>query len=109
MLDHGMYGMIWLLKEMIIPDKNWQKDITILSASIVLLGLIGYWSPGIIVISQGIQVSPARGGLCIMLNTLGTVLMMATDTQKYFTLKYKPGLIRSVYTYIGTTLFIMVH
>lgn len=38
---HGTYGIIWLLKDTIMPDKNWNKKATIISSitrfSLVLL------------------------------------------------------------------------
>ncbi|KAF0709622.1 Aste57867_5847 [Aphanomyces stellatus] len=91
--NHGIYGTIWMLKELTIPDNAWQAYPTILSSFITLVGLILYWAAGYIVVAYRVDVSPSLAALCIMMNTLGSVLMMAADTQKHFTLKYKKGLI----------------
>ena len=40
-----------------------------------------------------LKISNLRVFFCVFFHTLGCVLMMASDSQKYFTLKYKKGLI----------------
>ena len=97
-LVHGSYGITWILKDIVIRDKAWDVYITWPSVFVVGATLLGYWSPGFIIISQSIHVSPIRGCLCIYLHTIGVMLMMCADTQKYFTLKYKKGLISYVST-----------
>ena len=91
---HGTYGIIWLLKDTIMPDKNWNKKATIISSitgfSLVLLP---YWIIAYITISSHVIISNLRVFFCVFFHTLGCVLMMASDSQKYFTLKYKKGLI----------------
>ncbi|CAK4656879.1 hypothetical protein LEN26_015136 [Aphanomyces euteiches] len=91
--NHGIYGVIWLLKDMTVPDPVWQTNITILSTLIAGTGLGLYWVAGYIVVAHRVEVSPTLGALCIAMNTLGSTLMLATDTQKFYTLKYKKGLI----------------
>ncbi|OQS05406.1 hypothetical protein THRCLA_02455 [Thraustotheca clavata] len=91
--NHGTYGLVWLLKELILPDKTWMVPITIPSIIVVATVLMGYWGAGYIVIAHRVQVSPALAGLCTGMNILGMICMIGTDTQKYFQLKYKPGLI----------------
>ncbi|OQR89372.1 hypothetical protein ACHHYP_06323 [Achlya hypogyna] len=91
--NHGSYGILWLLKELIMPDKLWATYVTVPSAILALLVLMGYWGAGFIIISQRVEVSPALACLCTSLNIVGIVLMIGTDAQKYFTLKYKKGLI----------------
>ncbi|CAK4078060.1 unnamed protein product [Aphanomyces euteiches] len=93
LVDHGTYGIIWLLKDMTVPDPAWDVYITIPSTLSSGIGLALYWAAGYIVVAHRVQVSPSLGALCVALNTLGSTLMIATDTQKYFTLKYKKGLI----------------
>ncbi|KAF0709623.1 Aste57867_5848 [Aphanomyces stellatus] len=91
--NHGVYGLIWLLKDMTVPDTVWMKHPTILSQAIIYAALGLYWAAGYIVVAHRVDASPSLATLCIMMNTLGSVLMIATDTQKYFTLKFKKGLI----------------
>ncbi|RHY13666.1 hypothetical protein DYB36_006354 [Aphanomyces astaci] len=92
-VDHGIYGFIWLLKDITVPDATWQVYLTIPSAIVAVVGLGIYWVAGYIVVAHRVEASPSLGALCIMMNTLGSTLMLAADTQKYFALKYKKGLI----------------
>ncbi|ETW01490.1 hypothetical protein H310_06163 [Aphanomyces invadans] len=91
--NHGIYGFIWLLKDITIPDASWKVYLTIPSAVVAVTGLGLYWVAGYIVVAHRVEASPSLAAVCIMLHTLGTTLMLAADTQKYFTLKYKKGLI----------------
>ncbi|KAG9415130.1 hypothetical protein AC1031_008555 [Aphanomyces cochlioides] len=93
LVDHGIYSLIWVLKDFTVPDASWQVHVTIASAFVQTTGLALYLVSGWIVISQHIQVSPTLAMICIMLNTLGCTIMVATDTQKYFVLKARKGLI----------------
>ena len=92
-VDHGIYGIIWLLKDMTVPDPVWQTHITIVSTLVSGSGLALYWVAGYIVVAHRVEVSPPLGALCIAINALGSTLMVASDTQKFYTLKYKKGLI----------------
>ncbi|KAJ3131603.1 hypothetical protein HK100_006191 [Physocladia obscura] len=90
---HGTYGIFWLVKEAICPDPQWQRkqpiECTIMTSAVMLT----YWSAGYLTISHHVQVSPCYAASCLFLHTAGIVLMMVTDTQRYFQLKYKKGLI----------------
>jgi steroid 5-alpha reductase family enzyme len=96
---HGTYGLCWLLKHRNFPDPQWERRVTFggaLAASAFVLG--PYWLFPYLLISgtpdgAGPAASNARLAICISLHTLGIVLMMSADSQKYYTLKYQPGLI----------------
>lgn len=91
---HGSYGLIWLLKEAAFPDPNWQKRVTVGGALLAWLLVLGpYWSFPWLLISSDTTASPARIGVATILHTLGVVIMMSADAQKYFTLKVQRGLI----------------
>ena len=91
---HGTYGLLWYLKEQIFPDPNWQKEATVLLYGIAIVGCLGpYWYFAYSINSKRTEASPSLIALCISLHTFGCVLMMASDTQKYFVLKIKKGLI----------------
>ena len=97
---HGSYGLCWLIKHAYFPDKRWDVPITIggaVMSFVLLLGL--YWLFPIILIGPWFHSIPSDWsgpylGSCIFLHTLGVAIMMASDAQKYYTLKYKPGLIQ---------------
>ncbi|HUP99074.1 MAG TPA: DUF1295 domain-containing protein [Aeromicrobium sp.] len=96
---HGTYGLVWFLKDIAFPDPSWQRRITILSglnAFILVLGL--YWAFGWLLISgHASQDYPLPHGpwfaLCITMTMLGSVIMIAADAQKFFTLRVRRGLI----------------
>jgi protein-S-isoprenylcysteine O-methyltransferase Ste14 len=96
---HGSYGIAWFIKDMAFPDPGWQKRITI-GGGLVAFGsvLFWYWVFGWLLISGVSQpdypLSPgAWYAICISLCIVGSVIMIAADAQKYFTLRERPGLI----------------
>jgi protein-S-isoprenylcysteine O-methyltransferase Ste14 len=96
---HGSYGLVWILKDTAFPDPNWQVRITLgagFNAFTFVLGL--YWVFGWLLISGNSQPKyPLPDAmwfsLCISLCMLGSVIMIAADAQKFFTLRVKRGLI----------------
>lgn len=90
---HGTYGLMWLLKDRIYPDKQWEQEIPF-GAGIFGFGLISlYWVAPFILISSGSEPPLALVAAAISLNIMGVFLHYASDAQKYYTLKYRPGLI----------------
>jgi steroid 5-alpha reductase family enzyme len=90
---HGTYGFLWLLKDLIYPDKQWEQEIPI-SQGIFAFGLVClYWVAPFILISSRTVPSLPLVAAAISLNLLGVFLHYASDAQKYYTLKYRPGLI----------------
>ncbi|MGL5872126.1 MAG: methyltransferase family protein [Xenococcaceae cyanobacterium] len=90
---HGTYGIMWLIKDRIYPDKQWEQEMP--SATVVvtflLLGL--YWVAPFLLISSGIEVASPIVAAAVSINLFGVLLHYTSDAQKHFTLKYKPGLI----------------
>ncbi|TVQ28249.1 MAG: DUF1295 domain-containing protein [Wenzhouxiangella sp.] len=96
---HGSYGVVWLIKDLCFPDPGWQKRITIVGGINAFLGVLGwYWVFGWLLISGHADPTyplpePAWFALCISLGLVGSVIMIAADAQKYYTLRLKRGLI----------------
>jgi steroid 5-alpha reductase family enzyme len=90
---HGSYGFLWLLKDRIYPDKRWEEAVSIPYGIFVFVMLGLYWVAPFILISQHRVPTDAIIAGAIALNIFGSVLHFGSDAQKYFTLKYKPGLI----------------
>ena len=96
---HGGYGLVWLIKDLTFPDPNWQIKITIgagINAFAAVLGL--YWVFGWLLISRTSQPfyplpEAVWFALCISLCLLGSVIMIAADAQKFYTLRLQRGLI----------------
>ncbi|MDJ0598523.1 MAG: DUF1295 domain-containing protein [Crocosphaera sp.] len=90
---HGTYGILWLLKDRIYPDKSWEEEISIPMGITGFLVVSLYWVAPFILISQHIEASPPLISVVIAMNILGVFLHYSSDAQKYYTLKYHSGLI----------------
>lgn len=90
---HGTYGILWLFKDLLYPDKSWEQEIPISVGLITFLLLGLYWIAPFILISSGSQPSYPFIAAAIAINIMGVFLHYSSDAQKYYTLKYKPGLI----------------
>lgn len=91
---HGSYGLIWLLKDRVMPDPRWQTRITFGGALLTFALVLGpYWlAPVLLVIGDTRQPGWVLAG-ATMMYAIGVVTMMASDAQKYFTLQHRRGLI----------------
>ncbi|MEM9772908.1 MAG: DUF1295 domain-containing protein [Cyanobacteria bacterium P01_D01_bin.73] len=90
---HGSYGLLWLLKDQVYPDKRWEEEMPITMAAAVFLSLAAYWVAPFLLISSGsVPSSPLIAG-AIACNSFGLVLHYAGDAQKHFVLQCRPGLI----------------
>lgn len=95
---HGSYGLLWIVKDVVFPDPNWQKKVTFggaLNAFALVLG--PYWAMPFLVVSGTLgpraAASPALLGAAVALHTIGVAVMFGADAQKYFTLAHARGLI----------------
>lgn len=90
---HGTYGGLWLLKDRIYPDKQWEQSIPLPIALTTFLILGLYWVAPFLLISRGVEPPLPLVAIALALHNLGLVLHYGSDAQKYFTLKYHRGLI----------------
>jgi protein-S-isoprenylcysteine O-methyltransferase Ste14 len=90
---HGGYGILWLLKDRIYPDKRWEDDVSLGLGILLFVSLGAYWVAPWLLISSGVQPSNPLLAAAVFLNLLGVFLHYTSDAQKYFTLKYQHGLI----------------
>jgi protein-S-isoprenylcysteine O-methyltransferase Ste14 len=90
---HGTYGLLWLLKDRLFPDKQWEQEISVGQGILVGVILISYWVAPFLLISRGVVPAAPLIAAAVALNILGVFLHYGGDAQKYFTLKYQPGLI----------------
>ncbi|OQR89807.1 glycoside hydrolase family 18 protein [Achlya hypogyna] len=91
--NQGTYGLAWILKDQIFPDRTWNTYMTIPSFLMGIVAFGTHWCGGFLLISRHVAMESWVLAVCIGMHTLGLVLMMCTDTQKYFLMRYKPGLI----------------
>ena len=95
---HGTYGFCWLLKHFAFRDLKWDTKITVGGAVFTYLLLATYWVAPYLLISGVLGTNhPAPSNwliaFCISLFALGLTIMLASDCQKFFTLKHRQGLI----------------
>lgn len=90
---HGTYGIMWLLKDRLYPDKQWETEVSIPMGIFTFIFVGLYWVAPYILISNRVEPPLALIAAAIAINITGTVLHYGSDAQKYFTLKYKQGLI----------------
>ncbi|TVP67506.1 MAG: DUF1295 domain-containing protein [Nodularia sp. (in: Bacteria)] len=90
---HGTYGFLWLLKDRIFPDPQWEQFVSIPQGIFVFMIVNLYWIAPFILISSGTVPPLPLVAAAISMNIFGVFLHFASDAQKYYTLKYQKGLI----------------
>lgn len=95
---HGTYSFCWLLKHVAFRDSRYETRVTIGGAVFFFLLLGTYWIAPYLLISDALGADrPAPSNwflaICIALFVLGVTIMIASDCQKNFTLKFRQGLI----------------
>ena len=90
---HGTYGILWLIKDSLYPDRQWEQEISVPAgiSTFILLGL--YWAAPFLLISREVEPSAPLIAAAISINIFGVFLHYGSDAQKYFTLKHQKGLI----------------
>jgi steroid 5-alpha reductase family enzyme len=88
---HGAYGLLWVLKSRIFPDKQWEQPTSLGYGLVIWAGLSLYWIAPWLITSQNVQAPPWYLGLCIAIYGLGVFWHFASDMQKTMFLKLKPG------------------
>lgn len=90
---HGSYGLLWVLKSRIFPDRQWEHPCSPGYALVILGGLTLYWIAPWLLVSRGVEAPPWYLALCVSLYAFGLFLHFAADMQKHTALKLRPGLI----------------
>ncbi len=83
--------MIWITKDIVFPDKNFQEKASIPVSLITAVILVLYWLIGFMMMfGYGDQnPHPERVFICIFMYVFGIFLMICSDLQKFITLRYK--------------------
>ena len=90
---HGSYGIMWVLKSAIFPDKTWEAKCSIWYGLYIWGGLTLYWISPFIIMSSSVYNSPMYLGIMVALFTMGVFFHYAADMQKHAYLKLKPGVL----------------
>jgi protein-S-isoprenylcysteine O-methyltransferase Ste14 len=88
---HGTYGILWVLKSRIFPDKSWERRIGWGYGLANWAFLTLYWVAPWLLTARGVEAPPWYTGMCVSLFTLGIFLHFTTDMQKHTSLKLDPG------------------
>ncbi len=91
---HGSYGLIWLLKDVVMPDARWQTRITAGGAFMTFALVLGpYWLAPILLMRDDTEQPAWLLVAAAIAYAIGVVIMMASDAQKHFVLAERRGLI----------------
>lgn len=90
---HGSYGIMWVMKSNIFPDKTWERKAGIPYTLLIIFGLMIYWAPAFIITMTSHEASLQILVSAIILFSFGVYYHFVSDMQKYIFLKYNSGLI----------------
>ena len=90
---HGTYGLLWLVKDTLFPDRQWQQPVTWPVALFGFTALALYWIAPFQLVKSGLVPPAPLVALAIACNIFGVFLHFASDAQKHFTLAQRKGLI----------------
>jgi len=88
---HGSYGIMWVLKSAIFPDKTWEAKCSIWYGLYIWGGLSMYWISPWIIMSIPVENSPMYLGIVVAMFAMGVFFHYAADMQKHASLKLNPG------------------
>ena len=90
---HGTYGILWVLKSLIFPDKTWENKVSIWYGVLSWFALTLYWVPGWLLMSGGRQSPGWLLAVCIFLYILGVFFHFTSDMQKHVMLEQRPNVL----------------
>lgn len=88
---HGTYGILWVLKSAIFPDKQWEIDKGLGYGLFILVGLTSYWVSPFIITWLDVSAPAWLIAIAVSMNIFGVFCHFTSDMQKYIQLKYNPG------------------
>ena len=89
---HGTYGILWVLKSRIFPDKTWEARTSLVRGVLIYWGgLTLYWIAPYLLTARSVQAAPWYLGMCVSLYGFGVFFHYASDMQKYTALQLQPG------------------
>jgi steroid 5-alpha reductase family enzyme len=90
---HGSYGVLWVLKSRLFPDRQWEQRTGPGYALVILGGLTLYWIAPWLIMYGDVHAPPWLLGVSTALYGTGVAFHFAADMQKHTALKLRPGLI----------------
>ncbi len=89
---HGSYGIMWVMKSNIFPDKSWEEKANLPYAIFMLFCLMANWSPAFIITTQEPVfhiASPQVIVASIIIFIFGVFYHFVSDMQKHIFLKLR--------------------
>ena len=90
---HGVYGVLWVLKSLTFPDRQWEQRCGAGYGLYIWSGLSLYWVTPWLIAWRSIEAPAWLMGLAVALYSFGVFFHFASDMQKHKQLALKPGLI----------------
>lgn len=91
---HGSYGLMWVVKGRLFPDRQWERPVAFWWGAATFLGLGIFWVSPWLIVTHRTAVPPAWWlGLCVTLYVLGVFLHFSSDMQKHVQLTLRPGVL----------------
>lgn len=88
---HGTYGILWVLKSRIFPDKRWEQRVSVWRGLVYYWGgLTLYWVAPFLLTSRNVHAPAWMLGAVVGVFTFGVFLHYTSDMQKYTELRYNP-------------------
>ena len=102
---HGTYGLLWITKSYMFPDKQWESKVSILYGLLIWISLSLYWVAPYLIVTNT-NVLPIFSGppfiyfsICVSMYIIGIFLHFTSDMQKYIYLKIRPGVLITDYMF----------
>ncbi|KAI9142071.1 hypothetical protein BKA69DRAFT_1037936 [Paraphysoderma sedebokerense] len=86
---HGTYGMLWVSKSFLIPDKRFIVKTPLWHAVPVCFFLSMYWAPAYFITSRSVDLPAPILGFIMIMYTLGIFIHFCSDYQKHIALECK--------------------
>lgn len=90
---HGTYGLLWITKSRLFPDRSWEKECSLAYGLVIWAGLSLYWIAPWLITSHDLRLPPATAAACVALYALGIFLHFVADMQKDVSLRLRPGVL----------------
>jgi len=88
---HGSYGMLWILKSYIFPDRQWESNCSLGYGLLIWFGLSLYWIAPYLIITCKPIIPNWYIACAIIIYIFGIFFHFTSDMQKFIQLKYNPN------------------
>jgi protein-S-isoprenylcysteine O-methyltransferase Ste14 len=90
---HGSYGILWVAKSRVFPDRQWEAPAGLGRGLYIWGGLSLYWLAPLIIMYGDLRAPAWLLGLAVAAYGIGVFLHFASDMQKHVALGLRPGVL----------------